>query len=236
MKTTHVPTISKYFIYDDHSYRAFFTSSLTRAYQFIFHVSFNNLIIGFEQLKIVANTLLLNNLVVKTNYQNNKLGSRLPTYGIIAARSAAPYINFSRLSAFVSNTSPKWYLRLGMKIVNIDYWYNLNETNFSSDPIISNKELANIKYITDQIGITQLFLNNLPVGYLINGRKLTLKGKIHFAYLAKIPQMFNKQEIELGCSILDVVLDLPLIYRSYLLRIPISDLQFVNDHLRMSNN
>ncbi|MDB5012563.1 MAG: GCN5-related N-acetyltransferase [Daejeonella sp.] len=236
LKTTYDPTISQYFIYNDTSFKAFLTSNLTRTDHFLYYISVDNKVIGFAQFKIVANTLYLINLIVKENYQNNRLGSRLLTYGIIAASTAAPYINALELNAFVSNTILKWYLRLGMKIININYWYDLKETNLNTEPDNTSYALENFKYITHQFGFTQLFLNNSPVGYLVNGQKLIIKGNFHFAYIHKIPRAFNNQSIEPGCIISDTMLDLPLIDRSYVLKIQLSDLKFINDHLSMINN
>ncbi|MDB5120428.1 MAG: GCN5-related N-acetyltransferase [Sphingobacteriales bacterium] len=235
LKNTYTPSISQYFIYNDKSFKAFLTSNLTRTDHFIYYISVQKVLIGFAQFKIVANTLYLVNLIVKENYQNNKFGSRLLTYGIIASHTSAPYIKTLELNAFVSNTVLKWYLRLGMKIMNIEYWYDLKEVQLN-DAKTSNIELENFKFITDQFGFTQLYLNNLPVGYLINGKKLIIKGNFHFVYLHKIPRVFNGQDIELGCIISDTMINIPLIDRSYLLRIELSDLKFIHDHLSMINN
>ena len=236
LKDNYDPAISKYFVYNDQAYKSFLASNLLRTDQFIYYIGFNKTIIGFAQFKIVANTLFLINLIVRKNYQNNKLGSRLLNYGIIAASTSAPHINVFELNAFVSNTILNWYLRLGMKLVNIDYWYDLTKLNLDIDLENQNNNLLEFKYISDQFGFTQLFLINTPVGYLINSKKLVIKGNFPFAYLSKIPLVLHDQEIQLSCIVSNVILDFPLIDRSYVLRIQIPDLQFVNDHLSMNNN
>lgn len=230
LKHAYPPGISQYFIYNDRSFNAFLTANLARDDHFIYYITIQNVIIGFAQFKIVANTLFLTNLIVKSSYQNNKIGSELLKYGIDAARQCAPNIVAFELTAFVSNWALNWYLGFGMKVISTEYWYDLPETIHNTPTNNTYSEPLNFRYITDQYGFTQLFFNNAPVGYLINGKKLVIKKNFPYSRIHKLPRVFNGNNIELGCIIADTMFNHLLIDKSYQLRILISGLKFSYNH------
>jgi ribosomal protein S18 acetylase RimI-like enzyme len=229
LKDTYPEKISQYFIYNDRSFKAFLTANLNRTDQFIYYLSdTEENLIGFAQFKVVSRTLFLLNLIIDPKHQNNQYGSKLLAQSIQLVVASLPQIKVFELHSFVSNTVLEWYLRLGMKVLSFTYWYDLKGIEKPKGKKQSTSNL--FQYKTDQFGFTQLFLNSYPAGYLLNGKKLIVKGSLDLHELKKIPLEYNGQRIEAGCLISDKVIDLPIIDKCFLLSVPLPDLQFKNGH------
>jgi ribosomal protein S18 acetylase RimI-like enzyme len=221
--------VSEYFIYRDKGYSPYLKKSLAEHRDFVYVVvdSADNEMIGFAQVKVVASSIFLNNIVILPAFRGHNIASKLLSYLVNDLENESNKIQTFSLDVFERNSHVlNWYKRLGMKGSGVKYWYDLFDIYNSEYPLrtLQKNEKGNISVIKDENGFEQVFFNEAHIGTLIANNTLLIRSTPSREVFGMLKQYFVGS-LKGVCLISDNQFDYPLIDRSLKLEIGIEDLK-----------
>lgn len=230
LKKHYDAEVSAYSIYKDPNYLYFFKSLINNVVDRIFYcVDADSMaFLGFAHFKIRGNTLVLNNIIIDSEYQGAKVGSFLLKSSLRQLSEENHHFSYLELEVFEKNVRAfNWYIRLGMDVVNYNNWYNITSyfrNDLAGSPGGYDRESFTCVY--DQNGFKQLMHQGLHIGTLINETHLIIRTEIDYNLWRKIHWYFKESALKSVCLVSKKKHDLFLIDKSFLLRISFDKLQF----------
>lgn len=225
LNSSYDQDISRYFIYRDANYQAFLSNSLQGAQDLIYIVIDldQHELMGFAQLKVLPDTLFLNNIIIKPEYRGNNIALLLLKFMVQETVSQQNYPETFSLDVFERNTPVvQWYLRLGMNITGHKYWYNLMDYYHGFPRAISSTN--QIEIVQDENGFTQVFSSEVKIGTLMNGNALVVRSMPEPDVLNQLRRHFQNS-LEAFALITEQELDFPLIDKAFQMSMALKDLR-----------
>ena len=223
LATSYDLQISEFLIYRDKNYKEHLIRSLSSSSDFV-HIalSADGDLLGFAQVRILENTLFLNNIIIKQQFRGASLASGLLRFMINEANIDGRGIDSFALDVFEKNAGAlKWYQRLGMQMRSTRFWYDL--TNAYAEVTVMHGS-AEVSATKDEAGFVQVYSGDLRIGTLIAGNKLVMRAEIGSDVLQGLKRYFGNS-LEGLCLITDSKLTYPLIDRSFQLQVRLNDLK-----------
>lgn len=230
LKKHYDAEVSAYSIYKDPNYLYFFKSLINNVVDRIFYVvdADSMEFMGFAHFKIRGNTLVLNNIIIDSEYQGAKVGSFLLKSALKQLSEENHHFSFFELEVFEKNVRAfNWYIRMGMDVVNYNNWYNI--TSYFRNDLAAGAggyDKESFTCVYDQNGFKQLMHQGLHIGTLINETHLIIRTEIDYNLWRKIHWYFKESALKSVCLVSKKKHDLFLIDKSFLLRISFDKLQF----------
>lgn len=156
--------ISDFLIYKDPNFGYFLKEFVLKsAKEHVYLLINEEKTIGFCRLRVLHDTLFLNNIFIKDEFRGKGFGKDF-LVGSIRNSLDHHKVEFLSLDVFLSNTiAYQWYVKIGMETIGEKHWCRLHpEKEFSINDGI---ELA---YKPDCHGFMAAYVDKLKVGSFIN--------------------------------------------------------------------
>lgn len=204
--------VSKYLIYSDDAFISFLSIQVINSDAQNIFLLLNNAektIGGFCRIKVLSDTLFLNNIYLKPSFQGLGLGKKLLFSAIQNSLNTATHKFFS-LDVFQSNSKAiNWYKSLSMDIVEATNWYKI--TKYETAQKISDS----ISLQKNEMGFSDLIYTQKKIGSLINNTPIlysfdfvdVLLSNGHTSLIVKthdsVPE-FIKRHTSTSCELLQI--------------------------------
>ena len=217
---------AKFFIYQDPNYKNYLSSTLGGLQDVIYIVlSSREELMGFAQVRLIQSTVFLNNIIIKPEFRGSNIATSLLAY-MISSTESSQHIQTFALDVFEKNTAVlKWYMRLGMTINGVKYWYNLMD---QYRKCAADTGSSDILLKEDNSGFIQIFAGNKKIGTLIDGKTVVMRSEADTKLLTSLKRHFESNLKGL-CLVTEQELSYPVIDRSYHLQVEVDKLQLQRD-------
>lgn len=148
-------------IYFDPNYINYLKKIIDLDSNLFYWLQFENETVGFMHLIARENELYLNNIFLLKSFQGKKLAQKF-LYAVIKLCNKEMFT----LNVFQSNDiALKWYKKLGMKILENTFFYEVKNSDVYSEDYVTKK---------DDAGFTSIFINDNKIATVINGKSVML--------------------------------------------------------------
>lgn len=204
--------VSKYLIYSDDAFIPFLSSHIINSNTdniFLILNSVEKTIGGFCRIKVLSDTLFLNNIYLKPAFQGQGLGKKLLFTGIQNSFDGVMHKSFSLDVFQINSKAIQWYKSLSMDIMDVTNWYKITNHNTAiknSDSIYNQR---------NQMGFIDLMYSQKKIGSLVNKTPVLnsfdyvdiLLANGHHDLIVKthdsVPE-FIKKHISASCDLLQI--------------------------------
>lgn len=226
LKTAYDPAVSKFFVLQDNSYKKFFFSTMDHpayATYYVYDVNAKELA-GFACFQIMEEILFLKHIVVNNRLRGEKIGTKLLTHGINDIKAKNRQLSLFQLHVFEKNSKAlSWYLSIGMKMIECNYWYDLTSKLNSIDTTGGEKKKM-FSCRRDSFGFVQVYDEDNFVGNILAYHTFILRNITYLSAIDKLVKFASSHRISsIGLSS-ENRLPYNLVDTSILLSVPLNKL------------
>ncbi len=226
LKTTYRDLLSKYFIYQNKTYKSYLKDAIAndKIYAFTCLAGIKKDLAGFILLKKKNEQLFIINIIVIDAYRNKKVGSFMINDSITKLYKQENILKNVGLDVFETNQLAfKWYQKLGFNVTNQCNWYNV-PLKTSDSKIYEQKDETQFSFTVDEVGFKQLNNGNTWMGTLIDGKNLILRSELSESNLQLLIEYLKPFKINSMCWVTHKDQPFLMIDRSISMEIPIISL------------
>ncbi len=201
LKNTYRDWLSKFFIYQNKSYKTYLKEALDKKI-YVLYVCLagkKQEMAGFILLKKNEEKLFIVNIIVLEDFRNKKAGNFLIKESATYLYNDDQKLSTTALDVFETNQlAYKWYSKLGFEIKGHSNWYNI-PVKFKSEQISNRHDEPPFQIYTDDLGFKQLSDKSEWLGTLIDGKNFILRKEVNLDKLNLLSAFLQTKKVNSLC-------------------------------------